>query len=168
MTAQISPKLASGVAGCEHFLEVVREGERSDNSRVFERDDVQVSTTVEMYPSPAAVSAQLDLLRDPTTLICERALFLKFLTEGEAGTVNSIDVSPIAIDPLGDGEFASRITASIDAVGQPITLLTDRVGVQVGKFAFSFEVFGTTVAELAELETTLLPKLVDRMRQAGA
>ena len=161
-------QLARGVAGCENFVKVVRKGDHKRDSETFEHGDQQVSDTIEVYPSTAAISTQLELSRDPSTLSCERDLFRKLLTVRLHSTVDKLDVSPIAVNDLGDDEIAFRITASVNMAGQTIDLLTDEVGVQVGRFALSFGVYGTTSAQLAELETTLLPKLVERMKQAGA
>ena len=111
----------------------------------------------------------MDLYQDPTTVDCFHALYLKAITAsvGAKGTVDDLSVSPIAVDNLGDGQFGFRLTVNLSSQGQSATLTSDIIGIMVGRFGLELNVDGTP-AELAELETTLLPTLVGRMQQAGA
>ena len=86
---------------------------------------------------------------------------------GAKGTVDDLSVSPIAVDNLGDGQFGFRLTVNLSSQGRSATLTSDIIGIMVGRFGLELNVDGTP-AQLAELETTLLPTLVGRMQQAGA
>ncbi len=161
-------KLARKVPGCEHFVEVVREGRPKRDSKKFERDDHQVDDSVEAYASTAEAADQLDLARDPATLTCQKDIFGAFSANQLPATIKRLDISPIAINELGDSDFAFRVTISMDLAGQSVDLLFDTAIVQVGRFVLSFNATAPDTAGLAQLETTLLPVLVARLKKAGA
>jgi|GEM_PF-5489047 hypothetical protein len=162
-------QLAKGVPGCEAFVSALVHGSHRQKSPRFTRGGVHVDDSVDFYGSAADIAGQVDLFRDPATLPCLRDALRKGLTEqlGTTATIDALDVSPIAVNEVGDGQFALRFTITIDQNGQKSTILMDLVGVAVGRFALSFISQGTT-EQVAELETTLIPKVVDRMKQAGA
>ena len=161
-------QISKGVPSCEAFVSAQLHGSDRQRSPRFTHGNVHVYDSVDVYRSAADIAAHVDLYRDPTTLQCLRDALRKHLDQFDAAlTLDSLDVSPIAVNEVGDSQFALRFTATVDQSGQKSTILLDLVGVAVGRFALSFISKGTT-AELAELETTLLPKLVDRMHQAGA
>lgn len=163
-------RTAKGLPECAHFLAVHKNGGSKRISPQFQRGGSHVADSADVYASSATLATQLELYRDPTTLACIRSAFQKAMTDQfkSRGVIDKLDVSPIAIDEIGDGSFAVRVTVAVTASGQSSTLLIDLDGVIVGRYAISFGVDGTTPAQLAELETTLLPKLVERMKQAGA
>jgi hypothetical protein len=115
-----------------------------------------------------ALRAQLDLYRDPAIVACLQALFTKALTvSAPAGaTVGTVSVSPIAVDPSGDGGYGFRITAPVTRDGTPQTILSDLVGVSSGRVGASLTVTGTDTASLAQAETTVLPVMVRRIQAA--
>ena len=162
-------QFAKGLPECANFVTKQQPGANKRKSRRFTRGQEHATSAADAYPTVDAIRAQLDLYQDPTTVDCFHALYLKAITEnlGAKGTVDDVSVSPIAVENLGDGQFGFRITANLSSQGQPATLTSDIIGVMVGRFGLQLNLDGTT-AELAELETTLLPKLVDRMQQAGA
>lgn len=171
-TTSASPEIDQVVRsfpGCEHFASAYHPGAHKRRSPRFERSGALLGSSVDVYPSTAAIAAQLDLYRNPTSLPCLREAARTVVTHnlGTTGTVKSLEISPISVNILGDGEIAYRFTATVARRGETTTGLLDFVGVAVGRFALSFNAEGTT-ARLAELETALLPKLVDRMKQAGA
>ncbi len=166
-TAAEVKKLAAGIPTCANLVAKVNDGRHSAKSPDFSKADSRVSDSIDVYDSATEVAGQLDLYLDPTTIDCYRDLFRKTFSD-EGLTVDSLDVSPIAVDHIGDGEFGFRLTTTITRAGQTQHLLSDQIGVQLGKYALSFEVFAPDTAGLAQLETTLLPKIVDRMKQAGA
>ncbi len=162
-------RVAKGLPECARFVAARKDGTSKQKSPQFQLGDSHVDDSVDVYASSTIVAGQLDLYRDPTTLACIRAVFQKVLTDriGSQGTIDKLDISPIAINELGDGSFAFRLTVAFTANGQSTTLLFELAGVAVGRYTIAFNPDGTT-AQIAELETTLLPKLVDRMKQAGA
>ncbi len=166
-TAAEVKKLAAGIPTCANLVAKVNDGGHSAKSPDFRKAGSRVSDSIDVYDSAAAVAEQLDLYLDPTTIDCYRDLFRKTFTD-EGLTVDSLDVSPIAVDHIGDAEFGYRLTTTITNAGQTQTVLSDQIGVQIGKYALSFEVFAPDTAGLAQLETTLLPEVVDRMKKAGA
>lgn len=162
-------QIAKGLPECAHFVAIRKGGASKRKSPRFQLGNAHVDNGVDVYASTDIVAQQLDLYRDPATVVCLRAVFEKTLVQriGTNGTIDKTDISPIAVNEAGDGQFAYRLTVGHTANGQSTTLLFDLIGVSVGRYTMSFNSRGT-IAEMAELETTLLPKLVDRMHQAGA
>ena len=160
-------KLARDIPSCDNLVARIRDGDESHPSPRFSQADMKVRDTVDVYASTARAAEQLDLYLDPSTIDCYRELFRTAFTK-QGLRVDSIDVSPIAVDHIGDGEFGFRLTGSVTSADRTTQFLSDQIGVQLGKYAMTFETFASTTAQLAELETTLLPRLVDRMKQAGA
>lgn len=162
-------QIAKGLPECAHFVAIRKDGASKRKSPRFQLGNAHVDNGVEVYASTDIVAQQLDLYRDPATVVCLRAVLEKTLVQriGTNGTIDKTDISPIAVNEAADGQFAYRLTVALTANGQSTTLLFDLIGVSVGRYTMSFNSDGT-IAEMAELETTLLPKLVDRMHKAGA
>ena len=61
-------------------------------------------------------------------------------------------MSPIAVDDVGDGAYGFRITAAVTRSGAPQTILSDIVGVAVGRVGVSLTVTSSDAAGLAQVE----------------
>jgi hypothetical protein len=162
-------QVAKGLPECANYVAKHEPGANKEQSPGYTRDREHARDAVDAYPTVEAVNAQLDLYQDPTTVDCFHALYLKAITAsvGTKGTVDNLSVSPIAVENLGDGQFGFRLTVNLSSQGRSATLTSDIIGIIVGRFGLQLDVDGTP-AQLAELETTLLPTLVGRMQQAGA
>ena len=155
---------------CATFAAARRDGERQQRSPRFKRQQVaSVDSSTDIYPDTSAIAAQLELYRNPTIIDCLRVLYTALIAErlGTTATVDQLDVSPIAVENVGDGQFGFRVSVTISKSGKSQTILSDIVGVQVGRVGLSLNVGGSQ-AEMAELESRLVPLLVDRLQRAGA
>ena len=76
-------------------------------------------------------------------------------------------MSPIAVEDVGDGSYGFRLTAALTRNGTPQTILSDIVGVTIGRVGASLTVTSADAAALAQVETTLLPIVAQRVHDAG-
>jgi hypothetical protein len=159
---------AARIPECATFAAGIRDGRAHARTAKFTRDGAALDGDVDVYATVPALRAQLDLYRDPAIVACLQALFTKALTvSAPAGaTVGTVSVSPIAVDPSGDGGYGFRITAPVTRDGTPQTILSDLVGVSSGRVGASLTVTGTDTASLAQAETTVLPVMVRRIQAA--
>ena len=159
---------AAGIPACATFAAGIRDGSARARSAKFTRRGTTVDGDVDVYATPAELQAQLDLYRDPAIVACLQTLYTKALTaSAPAGaTVGTVSVSPIAVDPSGDGGYGFRITADVTRDGAPATILTDLLGVTSGRVGASLTVTGSDVASLAQAESTLLPIVTRRILEA--
>ncbi|MEP6624268.1 MAG: hypothetical protein ABJC79_07480 [Acidimicrobiia bacterium] len=166
----LSDREAQKVASCRSFLDRKRDGFLERRSHPFTRNGVTVRSATSAHSTSGEVATQLDLARDPATFTCVGDLLRKLVTARlpATTTLDHLSVSPIAVNEVGDDVSALRVTTALTAGTQQTTELTDIIDVQVGRYRLRLDVDARTTAELAEVETTLLPKLVDRMKRAGA
>jgi hypothetical protein len=159
---------AARIPECATFVAGLRDGRARARSTKFTKGGTTVDGEVDVYATVPELRAQLELYRDPAIIGGLQALFTKALTaSAPAGaTVGTVSVSPIAVDPSGDGGYGFRITASVTRDGTPQTILSDLVGVTSGRVGASLTVTGSDGANLAQAETTLLPILTQRIQDA--
>ena len=162
--------LARGVPGCEPLVTGSRDGRVRARSAKFSRDGTIIDDDVDVYATAAEMQAQLELYRDPAIIGCLQELFTRTLqsTAPTGATVGAVSVSPIAVDASGDGAYGFRLTAAVTRDGVARTILSDIIGVTVGRAGVSFSVDAPDTAGLAQAETTLLPAVVERVRRAQA
>jgi hypothetical protein len=162
--------IARGVPGCEPLVTESRDGRARARSAKFARNGTVVDDDVDVYATAAEMQAQLELYRDPAIIGCLQDLFTKTLqsTAPAGATVDAVSVSPIAVDASADGAYGFRLSATVTRDGVARTILSDVIGVTVGRAGISFSVDAPDTAGLAQAETTLLPVLVQRVRQAQA
>ncbi len=166
----LSDGAAQKVPSCADYLDKKQGGFLERHSRRFAHNGVTMSSTTSAYSTSSEVAAQLDLGRDPATVTCLGDLLRKLVSARVPATtkVNSLSVSPISVNAVGDDVSALRVTTALTVGTQPTTELTDLITVQVGRYRLTLDVDASTTAQLAAAETTLLPKLVARMQHAGA
>jgi hypothetical protein len=159
---------ARGVPGCEPFVAGIRDGRVQVRSPRFSRAGTTVAGAVDVYATPVALQAQLELYRDPAIVGCLQGVYTRALraTAPAGATVGTVSVSPVAVDAPGDGTFGFRLTAELARDGTPQTVLSDLVGVAVGRVGASLTVTAGDTAGLAQAESTLLPVLARRMEAA--
>jgi hypothetical protein len=160
--------LADGVPGCEFLVAGRRDGRVRVRSPRFSQDQVRIAEDVSVYATPAALAAQIELYRNPGIIGCLQAVYQKVLpTRLPAGsTVQDVSVSPIAVENAGDAQFGFRLSVTFTEDGRPQTGLSDIVGVSVGRVGVSLNVDAPLTADLAQVETTLVPLLVHRVENA--
>jgi len=161
--------LARGIPGCESLVAGLRDGRVQERSPRFSQHGTTVDSDVDVYATGAELRSQLELYRDPSIVGCLQSLFTKALeSSAPAGaTVESVSVSPIAVEDVGDGGYGFRLTATVTENGVPQTVLSDIVGVTIGRVGVSLRVSAADTADLARTETTLLPLVAHRVRNAG-
>lgn len=154
---------------CQTFEAAKRDGEVQRRSPKWAKNQTTVDSSTDVYADTAEIAAQLELYRDPTIIDCYRALYTAVITErlGTKGTLVSVDISPIAVEIVGDAQFGFRITVTVESNGATQTQIADAIGIQVGRVGLSLNVSGT-VAEMAKVESELLPVLVKRLQDAQA
>ncbi len=163
------------LGACDSFAALRDHGVADGTSNTFTVDPVQTFDTVEVFASAADAGARIDLYQDPAIIDCLAKRYEQPFTKGHqllpknvrlAGT----DVSPLAVDPYGDGGFGFRITVNFaitkSGATSTQTITTDLVGVQVGQAVVTLQSTGGTAADYAAIETMAFPKIVDRVRSA--
>ena len=158
---------------CEPFEALTEPGLVRAHSKEYGLGQGRVFDSVAMFATRAEAASQLELFTDPRIVDCIQGRFERTFKDAnsslpEGVTVSGVNISPLAIDPYGDGTFGFRATITLTEGGAPQIILTDIVGVQVGRAAVTVQSTGDTSADLAQLETTVIPKIVARLRAAGA
>lgn len=159
---------ARSIPACATFVAGLHDGRVAARSKKLTKDGTTVTGDADVYATAADLQAQLDLYRDPTIVDCLQQLFTKALqsTAPAGATVESVSVSPIAVEDVGDGSYGFRMTAAVTRDGAPQTILRDIVGVTFGRVGVSLTVTSSDAANLAEVETTVLPILAQRVHDA--
>lgn len=159
-------QLATGIPGCEALVAGLRDGRVHLRSPKFEQNGVTVDADVDVYATAADMQAQLELYRAPGVTTCLQNLYAPVMQQrAPAGTtVTSVSVSPIAVEDVGDGGYGFRLTAELVEDGQPQTILSDLVGVGIGRVGASLTVTAADPADLASTEGRLLPIVAQRVR----
>lgn len=156
-------------AACDQFPRLTDHGKATASSPSFFNNDSLVGNKVDVFATPAAPRALIEELRDPAIITCLHDLVLASLRAAKVQPpITSLDVSPIAVDSVGDDGAGFRFTVVTTTNGTPTTTLQDQVAVRVGRTILILRPVASSSGPLAELETTLIPKLVDRLRAAVA
>lgn len=160
--------LAKTLPACKTFMAAKQDGDVQRRSPQWAMEQTTADSSTDVYADVDAITAQLELYRDPTIVDCYRALYTEVIKKGvpKNATVK-VDVSPIAVEVVGDAQFGFRISVQVDSVGRTQTQIADAIGVQVGRAGLSLNVSGT-VPEMAKLESDLLPALVKGLEDAQA
>ncbi len=149
--------LADGIAACGFFTDGNRHENVNGGSSGFQRGDTVANSSVVVYGSDTDAIAELELYRDPAIIGCLDAVYRKTLVRN--ATVRTLSVSPVAVEDVGDGQFGFLVTAEVESgSAPPRTLLTGIAGLRVGRALSSVNVTGSQ-ASVAEVTTTVLPKL---------
>ena len=186
-TEDVLPKDAGRVPECRRYVDAVRKGAHHRASNRFvdtsSRPPVAVSDAVEVYPSPSVVAGQAELFKDPATSTClEGVLRIELGKElsSVGATLGAVHVTPLEPPALGDHAFALRVSVTITQLGQQLELVRDQIGVGVGRYAVTLDVGLSTpealtptardqlLGRMTQVEQAVGPKVVDRMRAAGA
>jgi hypothetical protein len=162
-------ELARGIPQCATLAEGLRDGRVRVRSPRLTRLGTTIDADVDVYATEADAQAQLELYRDPGVIGCFEHLSTKAMrsTAPAGSTVQSVSVSPIAVEDVGDGGYGFRLTATIVHNGVPRTVLSDVVGVAIGRIGVSLTVTGDDTAALARTETAVLPLVAHRVGDAG-
>jgi hypothetical protein len=160
--------LAAGVPGCEQLIAGKRDGRVHLRSPRFTHGQVTIDEDVSVYRSPAEMTAQLEVYRQPSIIGCLQALFTKAIQARvpPGTTIQDVSVSPIAVEDVGDGQFGFRLTVQLTENGTPQTLLSDIVGVAVGRVGVSLTAMASETADLAQAESHLVPLIARRVEHA--
>ena len=157
--------LARGLPACATFEQGNRREAVNGNSSGFQRATTTANSSVVVFATAADAAAELDLYRDPTIVGCLDAVYRKSLSKS---SLASLSVSPIAVENVGDGQFGFLVTAQVNtAAGTPTTFYNQIAGIQVGRALSSINVVGSP-ADIAEVQTKVLPKMAERLKAAGA
>jgi hypothetical protein len=129
-----------------------------------------VSNSVGVYRSAAITHQALRTFNTSSALSCfNRAVSI--VTRKESPSLSlTTSVDRLSVDPIGDGAVGFEITLKATKNGLTETAYFDLELVQVGRAGITFEAESLTPSLSAanDLRATLLPKLVDRVRGAGA
>lgn len=161
--------LGQDVPECKTFFDGNRHEDVNGRSNGYQRGAAVVNSSVAVYANAEDAAAQLELYRDPSIIGCLEQVYRRAITSGAPGTtLESLSVSPVAVEDVGDGQFGFRVTAQVNAgTGTPKPVLTGIAGIKVGRAISSINVTGSE-AELAEVQSTVISKLATRLKQAGA
>lgn len=167
-----------GEDACEAFRLLTDHGVASRFSPVFRRESAGAFDRVDAYLTADDAAARMALTKEPGFVDClhARADFpyrtgAAQLPEGT--TYDGSDVSPLAVDIIGDDTTGYRITGHFVLEGDDArsteTVLTDIIFLRVGRALVELSVAGPDTATLAEVETTALGRIADRLaEQLGA
>ena len=154
---------------CGQFPRLTEHGIATASSPTFFNRETLVGNKVDVFAKSLGPRALIEELRDPAIIGCLHDLVVASLGATKSpSTLTSLDVSPLAVDLVGDDSASFRFTAVTTTNGTPRTTLQDQVVVRVGRTILILRPVASSSGPLAELETTLLPVLVDRLQHAGA
>lgn len=160
--------LAKTLPACRTFMAAKQDGDVQRHSPQWAKEQTTTDSGTDVYADVDAITAQLELYRDPTIVDCYRALYTAAVSKiVPPNATVSVDVSPIAVEIVGDAQFGFRITVRIESEGRTDGQVADVIGVQVGRVGLTLNVSGT-VPVMAKLESDLLPVLVKRLEDAQA
>ncbi|MGZ6932408.1 MAG: hypothetical protein ACXVK4_17895 [Acidimicrobiia bacterium] len=149
---------SSGISACDFYRTSNQHRVLTGRSVALQRGSTTVNLSVAVFADAATAGALVAQFRDPRMVDCLRKIY--------APKNVAVTVSPIPADGLGDDRVAYRITLS-DQPGTAPTKVVDIVVVRVGRAVISANITGSST-DSAELQSTALPKVVDRLRAAGA
>lgn len=171
-----SDRIIKNLDQCEQFRDLTQHGITSATSSQFTNRTQSAFDTVDVFATPAAAEAKRTLLENPRIIDCLAARYADPFTKGHNVLPKNVklvgtDVSPLALGPAGDAINGFRVTTTfaITTKGETRNEMarTDLIIFQVGAALVTMETGGTE-AELAEIETTAIPKLVERLTAAAA
>lgn len=137
-------------------------------SAIFQRDTTSTNDVVKVFDTPVVPKRQVELLQGPDVGGCLAATVLTIAGEGKTPAKYEASVSPIAAGDYGDATVGQRVTVvATPTSGTPTTILFDYVLVRVGRSTVTLLVITPDAATAAEIETTALPKVVDRVSAAS-
>ena len=164
-----------GIDSCRPFAALADHGVTDGTSNTFTVGKVQTFDTVEVFGTPADADARRSLYQDPAIIDCLAKRYEEPFAKGHQVLPKNVklagtDVSPLAVDPYGDGEFGFRITINFTITKSGATsneaITTDLIGVQIGQAIVTLQSTGGTAADDAAIETMALPQIVGRVRTA--
>ncbi len=153
---------------CAGFPLLTEHGIATAYSPTFFSPTALVGNEVDVFADAQAPRAVIEELRDPAIVGCLHDLVANSLAGSTASASTTIDVSPIAVNETGDDTSAFRFTFTTTTNGSASTTMQDQVVVRVGRTILILRPVAKTAADLAQLETRLLPVLVKRLQDAGA
>ncbi len=153
---------------CAAFPLLTDHGVATAYSPSFFSPSALVGNKVDVFSDAKPPRAFIEELRDPAIVSCLHDLVVASLAGSPSTASTTIDVSPIAVDGAGDDSSAFRFTFTTTTNGTSTTTLQDQVVVRVGRTILILRPVAKTSGELAQLETRLLPVLVNRLKQASA
>ena len=153
---------------CAAFPLLIDHGIATAYSPSFFSREALVGNKVDVFSDAQPPRAFIEELRNFPIIGCLHDLVVASLTGSSASASTTIDVSPLAVDEAGDDTSAFRFTFTTTTNGTGTTTLQDQVVVRVGRTILILRPVAKTAANLAQLETRLLPVLVKRLRGAGA
>jgi hypothetical protein len=147
---------ARSIKACAPYL--AGKAARTGTGRALglQRGATTIDSSLAVFADAAAAQQELDLFRAPAMSAC--------LAKVYAGDHLDASVTPLPADGLGDDHVAYRISPG--ATPSPRKVL-DVSLVRVGRVILSVDVSGPP-ADTATAVSTVVPKVVDRMRAAGA
>lgn len=153
---------------CAAFPLLTDHGIATAYSPTFLSPNALAGNTVDVFSDAQPPRAFIEELRNPAIVGCLHDLVVASLAGSPTTASTSVDVSPIAVDGAGEDSSAFRFTFTTTTNGTSTTTLQDQVVVRVGRTILILRPVAKTSGELAQLETRLLPVLVNRLKQASA
>ncbi len=153
---------------CAGFPLLTDHGIATAYSPSFFSPTALVGNQVDVFSDAPTPRAFIEELRDPAIISCLHDLVVASLAGSKSTAPTSIDVSPLAVDLVGDDSSAFRFTFTSTTNGTSTSTLQDQVVVRVGRTILILRPVAKTSGDLAQLETRLLPLLVKRLQDAGA
>jgi hypothetical protein len=148
---------AATVTACDFYRTAEPTPNVGGRAGGYQRGTTIVNASLKVFADVEDAQALMDLYRDPKMVDCLDGIY-----SADGATV---DVSPIAPNDFGDDRLGYRITLGGQTGAEAKAV--DVIVVRVGRAVFSVNVAGTA-ADSAEFQSTVIPKVVDRMRAAGA
>ena len=153
---------------CAAFPLLTDHGIATAYSPSFFSRDALIANKVDVFSDAQPPRAFIEELRNPAIISCLHDLVAASLAGSTATAVTSIDVSPLAVDLVGDDASGFRFTFASTTSGTATMTVQDQVVARVGRTILILRPVAKTSGDLAQLETRLLPLLVKRLQDAGA
>jgi hypothetical protein len=161
---------------CEPFRDLTDHGVATRLSHQFNQGTtVTALDQVDVYLDDATATSRIELTQDPRIIDCLTARYGYPFTKGKAqlpkgAKFTRVDVSPLAITPAGTDTTGFRVTAhfavSADGTTRDRKVVTNLVFLQVGRALVLLQVTGADAAGFAEIETTAIPAIAQRVQAA--
>ncbi len=162
-------ELLRSTDACAHLPAFRTDASASARSTSFGGTASAANDEVGVYADAATAEAYAEGLRDPAAVDCLRSAVVASLgTPSRGVTYDDISVSPLAVNDAGDAVAGFRVTITSSSGTLHSTSLLDLTFVRVDRVMILLTTAGNTSAALAELDTTIPPKVVDRVRAALA
>lgn len=134
----------------------------------FTNQDIDVSSDVNVVKTVQLARQDLAAIRSDKALACFRQLFPGFATKSAppGSHINIVSVNRLPVASYGDGSFGIRVIFDAGSSAGSVRVTIDQIGFAKGRYEVSGTFAGVNSVFPADLEQSLMAKLVSRTAAA--